>query len=67
VSRRVVLTRAASRQLSEERPESTAAALWELIPCDLRDAGSRSWNRMRATRPHLAEPIGSAIGSTTKP
>jgi mRNA interferase RelE/StbE len=37
VSRRVVLARTARRQLSEELPESIAAAAWELIQGDLRD------------------------------
>jgi mRNA interferase RelE/StbE len=37
VSRRVVLARTARRQLSEELPESIAAAAWELIRGDLRD------------------------------
>jgi mRNA interferase RelE/StbE len=37
VSRRVVLARTARRQLSEELPESIAAAAWELIQGNLRD------------------------------
>lgn len=37
MSRRVVLTRTASRQLSEELPEPIAAAAWELIQGNLRD------------------------------
>jgi mRNA interferase RelE/StbE len=36
VSRRVVLTRTARRQLAEELPEGVAAAAWELIQGDLR-------------------------------
>ena len=37
MSRRVVLARTARRQLSEELPESIAAAAWELIQGNLRD------------------------------
>jgi mRNA interferase RelE/StbE len=37
VSRTVVLTRTARRQLAEELPEPVAAAAWELIRGDLRD------------------------------
>ena len=36
MSRRVVLTRTARRQLAEELPEGVAAAAWELIQGDLR-------------------------------
>jgi mRNA interferase RelE/StbE len=36
VSRRVVLTRTARRQLAEELAEGVAAAAWELIQGDLR-------------------------------
>jgi mRNA interferase RelE/StbE len=36
VSRRVVLTRTARRQLAEELQEGVAAAAWELIQGDLR-------------------------------
>jgi mRNA interferase RelE/StbE len=37
VSRKVVFTRTARRQLSEDLPEPVAAAAWELILGDLRD------------------------------
>jgi len=37
VSRKIVLTRTAKRQLSEELPEPIAAAAWELIQGDLKD------------------------------
>ena len=37
MSRTVVLTRTARRQLAEELPEPVAAAVWELIRGDLRD------------------------------
>jgi mRNA interferase RelE/StbE len=37
VSRRVVLTRTAKGQLSEDLPERVAAAAWDLIQGDLRD------------------------------
>lgn len=37
MSRKVVLTRTARKQLSEDLPESIAAAAWELIQGDLRD------------------------------
>ena len=37
MSRKVVLTRSANRQLSEKLPEHVAAAAWELIQGDLRD------------------------------
>lgn len=37
MSRKVVLTRTAKRQLSEDLPEHVAAAAWELIQGDLRD------------------------------
>jgi mRNA interferase RelE/StbE len=37
VSRTVVLTRTARRQLSEELPEPIAAAAWVLIQGDLKD------------------------------
>jgi mRNA interferase RelE/StbE len=37
VSRRVVLTRTARRQLAEELPEFVAVAAWELIQGDLRE------------------------------
>ena len=36
MSRRIVLTRTARRQLAEELPEPVAAAAWELIQGDLR-------------------------------
>ena len=37
MSRRLVLTRTAKRQLSQDLPEHVAAAAWELIQGDLRD------------------------------
>ena len=37
MSRKVVLTRTARRQLSEELPEPVAAAAWKLIQGDRRD------------------------------
>jgi len=37
VSRKVVLTRTARKQRSEDLPESIAAAAWKLIQGDLRD------------------------------
>ena len=37
MSRKIVLTRTAKRQLSEELPEPIAAAAWELIQGDLKD------------------------------
>ena len=37
MSRKVVFTRTARRQLSEDLPEPAAAAAWELIQRDLRD------------------------------
>lgn len=37
MSRRLVLTRTARRQLSEDLPEHVAAAAWELIQGDLKD------------------------------
>ena len=37
MSRKVIFTRTARRQLSEDLPEPTAAAAWELIQGDLRD------------------------------
>lgn len=40
MSRRVVLTRTARRQLALELPESAAAAAWELIQGDLREKPS---------------------------
>ena len=36
MSRRIVLTRTARRQFTEELPEPVAAAAWELIQGDLR-------------------------------
>jgi mRNA interferase RelE/StbE len=36
VSRRIVLTRTARRQLAEDLPEPVGAAAWELIQGDLR-------------------------------
>ena len=36
MSRRIVLTRTAKRQLAEELPEPVAVAAWELIQGDLR-------------------------------
>ena len=37
MSRKVVFTRTARRQLSEDLPETVAAAAWKLIQGDLRD------------------------------